>query len=234
MKTKIFNKEHDLFKSLSEEWWDENGKFKVLHKIRPIRVKYVLDQINNKKVKNLDILDLGCGGGLVSESLSRLGANVTGIDFVKNNIEIAKQHSYKKKLKINYKYANIETLKIKNKYDVIIMYEILEHLNDWETFLLKISKNLKNKGILVISTINRNILSKFAAIYLAENVLKWIPKGTHTYRKFIKPQEITNCLESENFLIKNLSGLVFNPIDMNWKISVNSSINYFCCYQKPN
>tara|TARA_B100001093_G_C26564241_1_gene900082 strand:+ start:36 stop:740 length:705 start_codon:yes stop_codon:yes gene_type:complete len=234
MKTKIFNKEHDLFKSLSEEWWDENGKFKVLHKIRPIRVKYVLDQINNKKVKNLDILDLGCGGGLVSESLSRLGANVTGIDFVKNNIEIAKQHSYKKKLKINYKYANIETLKIKNKYDVIIMYEILEHLNDWETFLLNISKNLKNKGILVISTINRNILSKFAAIYLAENVLKWIPKGTHTYRKFIKPQEITNCLESENFLIKNLSGLVFNPIDMNWKISVNSSINYFCCYQKPN
>ena len=234
MKTKLFNKEHDLFKSLSEEWWNENGKFKILHKIRPIRVKYILDQINKKKLNNLDILDLGCGGGLVSESLSRLGANVTGIDFVKNNIEVAKQHSNKKKLKINYKYANIETLKIKKKYDLIIMYEILEHLDNWEYFLLNICKNLKSKGILMISTINRNILSKFATIYLAENVLRWIPRGTHTYEKYIKPQEITNCLESKNFRLKNLKGLVYNPIDMDWKLSNNTTINYFCAYYKPN
>ena len=234
MKTKLFNKEHDLFKSLSEEWWNENGKFKILHKIRPIRVKYILDQMNKKKLNNLDILDLGCGGGLVSESLSRLGANVTGIDFVKNNIEVAKQHSNKKKLKINYKYANIETLKIKKKYDLIIMYEILEHLDNWEYFLLNISENLKNKGILVISTINRNILSKFATIYLAENVLRWIPRGTHTYEKYIKPQEITNCLESKNFRLKNLKGLVYNPIDMEWKLSNYTTINYFCAYYKPN
>ena len=234
MKTKLFNKEHDLFKSLSEEWWNENGKFKILHKIRPIRVKYILDQMNKKKLKNLDILDLGCGGGLVSESLSRLGANVTGIDFVKNNIEVAKQHSNKKKLKINYKYANIETLKIKKKYDLIIMYEILEHLDNWEYFLLNISENLKNKGILVISTINRNILSKFATIYLAENVLRWIPRGTHTYEKYIKPQEITNCLESKNFILKNLKGLVYNPIDMDWELSNSTTINYFCAYYKPN
>ncbi|MFL2519958.1 MAG: bifunctional 2-polyprenyl-6-hydroxyphenol methylase/3-demethylubiquinol 3-O-methyltransferase UbiG [Alphaproteobacteria bacterium] len=234
MKTKLFNKEHDLFKSLSEEWWDENGKFKILHKIRPIRIKYILDQINEKKLKNLDILDLGCGGGLVSESLSRLGANVTGIDFVKNNIEVAKEHSNKKKLKINYKYANIETLKIKNKYDLIIMYEILEHLDDWESFLLNISKNLKSTGIIVISTINRNALSKFAAIYLAENILGWIPKGTHTYKKFIKPQEITNSMESKNFILKNLKGLIFDPIMMDWKLSNNTSINYFCSYHKSN
>ena len=234
MKTKLFNKEHDLFKSLSEEWWNENGKFKILHKIRPIRLKYILDQMNKKKLKNLDILDVGCGGGLVSESLSRLGANVTGIDFVKNNIRVAKQHSNKKKLKINYKYANIETLKIKKKYDLIIMYEILEHLDNWEYFLLNISKNLKSKGILVISTINRNILSKFATIYLAENVLRWIPRGTHTYEKYIKPQEITNCLESKNFILKSLKGLVYNPIDMDWKLSNNTNINYFCTYYKPN
>jgi len=234
MKTKLFNKEHDLFKSLSEEWWNENGKFRILHKIRPIRVKYILDQMNKKKLKNLDILDVGCGGGLVSESLSRLGANVTGIDFVKNNIRVAKQHSNKKKLKINYKYANIETLKIKKKYDLIIMYEILEHLDNWEYFLINISKNLKSKGILVISTINRNILSKFATIYLAENVLRWIPRGTHTYEKYIKPQEITNCLESKNFILKSLKGLVYNPIDMDWKLSNNTNINYFCTYYKPN
>tara|TARA_B100000989_G_scaffold192440_1_gene145140 strand:- start:1197 stop:1901 length:705 start_codon:yes stop_codon:yes gene_type:complete len=234
MKTKLFDNEHDLFKSLSEEWWDENGKFRILHKIRPIRVKYILDQISEKNLKNLDILDLGCGGGLVSESLSRLGANVTGIDFVKNNIEVAKQHSNKKKLKINYKYADIETLKIKKKYDLIIMYEILEHLDDWEYFLLKISENLKSKGILVISTINRNILSKFTAIYLAENVLRWIPKGTHTYKKFIKPQEIKNCMESKNLVLKSLKGLIYNPIDMDWKLSNNTTINYFCSYHKPS
>ena len=100
MKSKIKNKEYDLFNSLSDEWWNENGKFKILHQIRPIRIKYIIDQINNKNLKNLDILDLGCGGGLVSESLSRLGGNVTGIDFVKKNIEVAKYHSIKKKLKI--------------------------------------------------------------------------------------------------------------------------------------
>ena len=234
MKTKLINKEYELFNKLSEEWWDENGKFKILHKIRPIRIKYILDQTSGENIKNLDVLDLGCGGGLVSESLCRLGANVTAIDFVKNNIDAAKHHSNNNKLKINYECANIEKLEIKNKYDLIIMYEILEHLDDWETFLLKISKNLKEKGILVISTINRNILSKLAAIYLAENLLAWIPKGTHNYKKFIKPNEIKRCLESKNLMLKDITGLVFNPIDMSWNLSDNTSINYFCSYNKFN
>ncbi len=234
MKTKLNNKEYELFNNLSNEWWDENGKFKILHKIRPIRVKYILDQINNKSIKNLDILDLGCGGGLVCESLSRLGANVTGIDFVKNNINIAKHHAIKKKLKINYKIANIETLKIKKKFDVIIMYEILEHLEDWEKFLLNISKNLNNNGILIISTINRNILSKLTAIVLAENFLKWVPKGTHDYNKLIKPKEINNCMKKRNFRLKNLKGLTFNPFDMSWKLTNYTNINYFCTYYKLN
>ncbi len=115
MKTKLINKEYDLFNKLSHEWWNEDGKFKILHQIRPIRVKFILDQINDKKLNNLDILDVGCGGGLVSESLCRLGANVTGIDFVQDNIEVAKYHSVKKKLNINYQHANIETLNIKKK-----------------------------------------------------------------------------------------------------------------------
>ena len=234
MKTKLINKEYDLFNKLSHEWWNEDGKFKILHQIRPIRVKFILDQINDKKLNNLDILDVGCGGGLVSESLCRLGANVTGIDFVQDNIEVAKYHSVKKKLNINYQHANIETLNIKKKYDLIIMYEILEHLDDWEKFLLNITKNLKKNGILIISTINRNIFSKLTAIYLAENILGWIPKGTHTYNKFIKPDEIESCLENKNFKIKSKKGLIFNPIEMNWKISENTNVNYFCSYSRSN
>ena len=183
------NREHDFFNKLSEEWWDENGKFSVLHQIRPIRIQYILDQLNRKNLKNLEILDLGCGGGLVCESLSRLGANVTGIDFVENNIKVAKIHS-RKKLSINYLCRDIEKLKFNKKFDLIIMFEILEHLDNWKTFLIKIKKNLKRNGMVIISTINRNIFSKYLAIYFAENILRWIPKGTHDYNKFIKPKEI--------------------------------------------
>ncbi len=225
------NFEHELFNKLSQEWWDENGKFKVLHQIRPLRIEYILEQIDNKKMNDLDVLDLGCGGGLVSESLSRLNANVTGVDFVKNNIEVAKQHALKKKLKINYIQDDIEKLKLSKKFDLIIMFEVLEHLNDWNSFLVKIKKNLKRNGIIIISTINRNILSKYLAIYFAENILKWVPKGTHNYKKFIKPSEIYYNMINNNFRLTNLSGLTFNLLDGNWKLSKNSNINYFCTYK---
>ena len=231
MNSERINLEHKLFSKLSQEWWDENGKFKVLHQIRPIRIEYILKQINSKKIKNLDVLDLGCGGGLVSESLARLNANVTGVDFVKNNIEVAKKHALKKKLKINYIQDDIEKLKLSKKFDLIIMFEILEHLNDWSSFLVKIKKNLNKNGIIIISTINRNIISKYLAIFFAENILKWVPKGTHSYHKFIKPDEIYDNMINNNFKLKNLSGLTFNLLQGNWKLSNNPSVNYFCTYQ---
>ncbi len=225
------NSEHELFSKLSQEWWDENGKFKVLHQIRPLRIEYILKQIDSKKINGLDVLDLGCGGGLISESLSKLNANVTGVDFVKNNIEVAKQHAFKKKLKINYIQDDIEKLKLAKKFDLIIMFEVLEHLNNWDSFLLKIKKNLKRNGIIIISTINRNILSKYLAIYFAENILRWVPKGTHIYEKFIKPSEIYHNMINNNFRLKNLSGLSFNLLQGNWKLTNNPNINYFCTYR---
>ena len=224
------NLEHELFSKLSQEWWDENGKFKVLHQIRPLRIEYILKQIDSKKMTDLDVLDLGCGGGLISESLSRLNANVTGVDFVKNNIEVAKRHALKKKLKINYIQDDIEKLRLAKKFDLIIIFEVLEHLNDWQSFLIKIKKNLKRNGIIIISTINRNILSKYLAIYFAENILKWVPKGTHSYEKFIKPSEIYSNMINNNFRLKNLSGLKFNLLQGSWKLSRNPNINYFCTY----
>ena len=138
LKSKL--EEYNHFKRLSNEWWDDNGKFKVLHRIRPIRVEYILNQTNMNNVKNLDILDLGCGGGLVSESLARLGGNVTAVDFVSDNIKIARQHSLRNKLKINYLCSDIENLSLNKKFDIIIMFEILEHLENWKSFLKKLKK----------------------------------------------------------------------------------------------
>ena len=232
MPSKIKNSEYELFDKLSAEWWDENGKFRILHQIRPIRIQYILDQLKGRNIEKLNILDVGCGGGLVSESLSKLGANVTGVDFVKKNIEIANNHSNRKKLKVKYLHADIEHLKIKSKFDVIVMFEILEHLVDWKKFILNIKNNLKKNGIIIISTINRNLISKMTAIYLAENVLNWIPKGTHSYDKFIQPEEIEKFMKSNNFKFNSIKGLVFNPIELDWKLSKNTNVNYFCTYYK--
>ena len=231
-KSKINKAEYELFDSLSAEWWDENGKFKVLHQIRPIRIQYILNQLKDLDLKNTKILDLGCGGGLVSESLSRLGAKVTGIDFVGNNINIAKHHSIKSKLKIDYIHGDIEKIKMNKKFDLIIMFEILEHVNNWKKLLLKIDKNLKKDGKIIISTINRNLISKFTAIYLAESILKWIPKGTHRFEKFIKPKEIEVCLKKNHYALENIKGLEFNPLNYSWMLSENTKVNYFCTFKK--
>ena len=232
MKSKEKNNEYKLFNKLSEEWWDENGRFAVLHKIRPIRIQYILKQLNNRKLKKLNILDIGCGGGLVSESLSKLGAKVTGIDFVENNIRVAKQHAKILGLEIDYKIGDIENILINKKFDVIIIFEVLEHLNNWKTFINKIKNNLNADGLLIISTINKNIFSKYIAIFLAEKILRWIPKGTHEYNKFIKPEDLIYNFNDTELVLNDLTGLIFDPIELKWKLSKNTLINYFCCFKK--
>ena len=228
MNIKSKNEEFALFNQLSDEWWNENGKFKILHQIKSHRMSYILDQINNRNIRNLKILDVGCGGGIICEPLSRLGAKVTGIDFAPNNIIAAKMHSKKNKLKINYINKDIEKSKLDEKFDIILMFEVLEHLDDWKKTIKNIKKNLNKNGLIIISTINRNLLSKIFAINIAENILHWIPKGTHDYNKLIKPEELKNILSKENFHFKNIRGLVFDPLNREWKLSKNFMINYFC------
>ncbi len=228
MNIKSKNEEFTLFNQLSDEWWNENGKFKILHQIKSHRMTYILDQIGNKDIKNLKILDVGCGGGIICEPLARLGAKVTGIDFAPNNISAAKIHSKKNKLKINYIHKDVEKSKLDGKFDLILMFEVLEHLDDWKKTIKKIKKNLNKNGIIIISTINRNSLSKLFAISIAENILKWIPKGTHDYYKLIKPEELKKTLTQENFHFKSIKGLVFDPLSGEWKLSNNYMINYFC------
>ena len=228
MNFKLKTSEFEHFSDLASEWWLENGKFKILHQIQHIRIKYIQDVINKKKLHKVKILDLGCGGGLVSEGLSKLGANVTGIDFVKDNINAAKIHAKKNNLKINYKTLDFENEKINSKFDVIVIFEVLEHLSNWKSFIEKIKLNLNPNGILIMSTINRNLLSKFFTIDLAENYLKWIPTNTHTYYKFIKPKELEYILMKNKFKNINFAGLKYNPLKKEWLLSKNTRVNYFC------
>ena len=228
MDIKSKNEEFAFFNQLSDEWWNENGKFKILHQIKSHRMSYILDQINNRNIRNLKILDVGCGGGIICEPLARLGAKVTGIDFAPNNIIAAKIHSKKNKLKINYINKDIEKSELDEKFDIILMFEVLEHLDNWKKTIKNIKKNLNKNGLIIISTINRNLLSKLFAINIAENILHWIPKGTHDYNKLIKPEELKKILLKEKFNFNNIEGLVFNPLNREWKLSKNYMINYFC------
>ena len=220
--------EFNHFSSLAGDWRSKNGKFKILHDIQPIRIKYIKEVLNRKKLNNIKILDIGCGGGLITEEVSRLGANVTGIDFVKQNIEIAKICAKKNNLKINFILKDFEKEKISSKFDVIIIFEVLEHLNDWKAFIKKIRSNLRKNGVLIISTINKNLISKFATLDIAENLLKWIPMNTHKYYKFIKPEELEYLLSENKFKKIEFRGLSYNFFRKKWNLSQNTKINYFC------
>ena len=234
------NIEFEHFDSLSNEWWDPDGKFKVLHTITPIRVEYIKRNIypnkhNIKDLKNLRILDLGCGGGLISEPLTKLGAKVTGIDFVKKNIEIAKFHANKSNLKIKYINSDLSSFKANYKFDVILMLEVIEHLDNWKNIIKKIIKNLKPNGKIIFSTINRTFLSKIFAIFIAEEIMNMVPKNTHKFEKLIKPTEIISFLEKNNMRVLDITGLVFNPILREWVLSKKiKKINYFCTAEKIN
>ncbi|PPR44237.1 MAG: Ubiquinone biosynthesis O-methyltransferase [Alphaproteobacteria bacterium MarineAlpha5_Bin6] len=226
--------EFEHFTKLSSEWWDPNGKFKILHDLTPLRMKYIKEMISskndgNKTLKKIEILDIGCGGGLICEPLARMGANVTGIDFVYENILSAIKHAKDSNLNIKYLHKDIEKIKIDSKYDVIIILEVLEHIESWEKLITNISKSLKPKGKLIISTINRNLLSKIFAIFIAENILKFIPKKTHDYEKLIRPEELSSSLIKNKFNVLDITGLIFNPMSSEWILKKNNSkINYFC------
>ena len=228
MKNEKKNTEFEHFSSLANDWWSKNGKFKILHEIQAIRIKYILETLNKKNLKNTTVLDIGCGGGLVSEGLSKIGATVTGIDFIKENIKVAKMHAKKNNLEIDYFVKDFEKEKITSKYDVIIILEVLEHLNNWEEFIKKIKLSLNKNGTLIISTINRNLVSKFLTLDIGENLLKLIPLNTHTFYKFIKPEELEQVLSSNSFENIKFKGLTYNALKLKWELSENTKINYFC------
>ena len=237
----INKEEIQKFSNLADEWWDVNGKFKPLHMFNPIRIEYILDEVSkhfkkSKKkeeiLKNLKILDIGCGGGLISEPMARLGGEVTGIDAAEKNIKIALLHSKKNKLKINYLNKSPEQLKEKEKFDIILNLEIVEHVDDLNLYFNSCYDLLKKNGIMFTATINRSLISYIKAIIGAEYILRWLPIGTHDWNKFIKPEELEKMLSDKKFFTKDISGLEYNPILNKWKKSNNLSVNYIVCSYK--
>ncbi len=238
--TSVNKKEIDKFSKMANEWWDPEGKFKPLHKFNPTRIKYIKENIiNNFKLKNkskpllgIKILDIGCGGGLLSEPMSRMGANVTGIDASDKNIKIAKLHSKKNKLKINYLCSSPEKLKIEKKFDVILNMEIVEHVEDIDFFLKSCSKLLKKNGLMFVATINKTLKSYVFAIVGAEYVLRWLPIGTHEWEKFVKPEDLKKILMKYDLSLNKLEGMNFNIIKDEWSISKDLSVNYIAKFIK--
>ena len=235
MSTTINKEEIQKFSKLAEEWWDVNGKFKPLHMFNPIRIKYITDTIKNhlniKKdevnyLEGLSILDIGCGGGLISEPISRLGAKVTGIDASEKNINIAKLHSKKSGLNINYINTPPENLEADEKFDIILNLEIVEHVDNVNLYINSCYRLLKKNGLMFTATINRSLTSYIKAIIGAEYVLRWLPVGTHDWNKFLKPEELEDYLLKEKFSTLDITGLKFNPFINKWKISKDLSVNY--------
>ena len=241
MKNNTINKkEIEKFSKIAEEWWNPEGKFKPLHKFNPIRISYIKENIiksfklNQKRnpLKNIKILDIGCGGGLLSEPICRLGAKVTGIDASKKNIEIAKLHAKKNNLKINYVCTSPEQLKIKEQFDVILNMEIVEHVENVNFFLKSCSKLLKKNGIMFVATLNKTLKSYVFAIVGAEYILRWLPIGTHEWEKFLRPEELISILKNNNLKVERVNGMKFNILTDKWSVSEDKSINYIAKFIK--
>ena len=241
MKNNTINKkEIEKFSKIAEEWWNPEGKFKPLHKFNPIRISYIKENIiktfkinqNKTPLKNIKVLDIGCGGGLLAEPMCRLGAEVTAIDASEKNINVAKLHSKKNDLKINYICTSPEKLQIKKKFDVILNMEIVEHVEDVNFFLKSSSKLLKKNGIMFIATLNKTLKSYIFAIVGAEYILRWLPIGTHEWEKFLKPEELISILKKNDLNIDRLDGMKFNMLTDSWTVSDDKSINYIAKFIK--
>ena len=241
MKTNTINKkEIEKFSKIAEEWWDPKGKFKPLHNFNPLRISYLKDNIiktfniqkKDKILSGVKILDIGCGGGLLCEPLSRLGAEVFGMDASKKNIEVAKIHAKKSNLNIKYFCSSPEKFKSDLKFDVILNMEIIEHVEDVDFFLKSCSKFLKKNGVMFVATLNKTLKSYLFAIIGAEYILKWLPIGTHDWEKFVKPEELIKITKKYDLTLNDLKGVKLNLLTNNWELSADKAVNYIAKFIK--
>ncbi|NBV06497.1 MAG: bifunctional 2-polyprenyl-6-hydroxyphenol methylase/3-demethylubiquinol 3-O-methyltransferase UbiG [Proteobacteria bacterium] len=228
--------EVEKFSRIADEWWNPNGKFKPLHKFNPIRITYIKEKIAEKFSLNSDlkILDIGCGGGLVAEPFASFGASITAIDASEKNIAVAKIHAEKSGLKIDYRATSAEELAAKNeKFDVVLALEIIEHVADVEKFVTACASLVKPNGLLFIATINRNIKSLALAKIAVEYVLRWLPAGTHDWKKFLKPSEINKIAAQNNLTLQKITGFTYNIFNDSWKRNDNDlDVNYAMIFKK--
>ena len=233
--------EVEKFSKLAGDWWNPNGKFKPLHLFNPTRIKFIKEKLVDyfglnpkaqEPLKKINILDIGCGGGLLCEPLKRLGATVTGIDASKNNIEVAKFHAKEMSLNINYINCSPENLKFKNKFNVILNMEVVEHVSNIDFFIQNCSTLIEKSGIMFVATINKNLKSYLYAILGAEYILRWLPIGTHDWDKFLTPQELEIIAIRNNFTMDEMVGMKFNLFSKKWLKSTDTSVNYISTFSK--
>ena len=241
MKSSTINKkEIDKFSKIAEDWWNPEGKFKPLHQFNPERIKYIRENTvkhfkltnKDKPFKNLNILDIGCGGGLLSEPMSRLGGAVTGIDASEKNIISAKIHAKQNNLNISYFCNSPENFKSNKKFDLVLNMEIVEHVEDVNFFIKKSSELLKKNGLMFVATLNRTLKSYIFAIIGAEYILRWLPIGTHEWNKFLTPEELTNFGQKNSLLVEKIDGMIFNPLSNRWSVSKDCAVNYIIKFKK--
>ena len=233
--------EVEKFSRMAQDWWDPKGKFRPLHLFNPARIKFIkeklisyfkLDPSDPTPLKKLKILDIGCGGGLLCEPLSRLGASMTGIDASKNNIEVAKIHSKEMGLNIKYIHSSPENINLRNEFDVILCMEVVEHVSNINLFIQKCSSLVKKNGIIFISTINKNLKSYAFAILGAEYILRWLPIGTHDWDKFLTPKDLENIAVNHALRLDETVGMKYNIFFKKWSISSDASVNYISTFLK--
>ena len=226
---------------MASDWWNPSGKFRPLHLFNPIRIEFIkkklisyfdLDPNSKKPLKRLKILDIGCGGGLVCEPLSKLGAIITGIDPSKNNVEVAKLHSKKMNLDVKYICCSPENLNLNNEFDVVLNLEVIEHVSNVNLFIENCSKLIKKNGMMFVGTLNKNLKSYIFGILGAEYILRWLPIGTHDWDKFLTPQNLENIVCSNNFLPDETVGMKFNLLSNKWRVSSDTSVNYISTFLK--
>ncbi len=238
----INQEEVEKFSRMAEDWWNPHGKFKPLHKFNPVRLKYIRDKLiehfqiktdDNKPLTGIKILDIGCGGGLLSVPLTRLGAQVTGIDASEKNIKVAQIHAEKEGLNVEYINTSAEDLAATGRqFDVVLNMEVIEHVADVSSFMAASSQLLKPNGLMLVATLNRTAKSYLFAIVGAEHVLRWLPKGTHDWNKFLKPHEIAEQFEKNNIKHLESKGVRYNPIRDEFSLGEDLSINFMMLGKK--
>lgn len=231
------------FTAMADAWWDPAGKFRPLHQLNPVRIEFIKTNVckhfgrdpeAEKPFEGLDILDVGCGGGLLSEPMARLGANMTSIDAGEKNVEIAKIHAAKSGVEIDYRNVYPEDLAKEGKsFDVVLNMEVIEHVADTEAFMAASTSVVKDGGCMVLSTMNRNIKSLLMGKVAAEYILRWLPIGTHDWKKFLKPSELAHLIRDHGFEFTDLQGMVYNPFKDEWSLSkTDLDVNYVAFAKK--
>ncbi len=239
--TTIDKIEIEKFSKMAKDWWNPKGKFRPLHLFNPTRIEFIREKLiwhfnlNSKSktpLEGINILDIGCGGGLLCEPLKRLGAKVTGIDASKKNIEVAKFHANEMNLNIDYFHCGPEKLNTNKKFDVILNMEIVEHVSNIELFIGHSSKLINKNGIMFVATINKNLKSYLFAIVGAEYILRWLPIGTHQWDKFITPEKLKDIVSKKNFTFQEIIGVKFNLLLNKWYRTSDVSVNYISTFLK--